>query len=114
MCPSTPSPAGPAHTGTRRLPLALRRALTSIPRRQRLVCYLHDVRGLTHAEIAARLGIAAGTSKRTLSMPAATCAGRSDEGSAGSAARCGRGARDTVPIRGCHRRSISLIVAAWT
>ena len=46
--------------------LTVRRALRSISRRQRLVCYLHDVRGLTHEEIGARLGIAAGTSKRAL------------------------------------------------
>ena len=46
--------------------MALRRALRSISKRQRLVCYLHDVRGLTHEEIGSRLGIAVGTSKRAL------------------------------------------------
>jgi RNA polymerase sigma-70 factor (ECF subfamily) len=41
-------------------------ALARLPDGSRAVLLLHDVEGLTHAEIGARLGIAAGTSKSRL------------------------------------------------
>ncbi|MFN7942169.1 MAG: RNA polymerase sigma factor [Thermoanaerobaculia bacterium] len=46
--------------------LALARALDDLPRGRRAVLELHDVGGLTHDEIAHRLGIAPGTSKSQL------------------------------------------------
>jgi len=45
----------------------LERALADLPDAQRIVVVLHDVEGFTHEEIAAQLGMAAGTSKATLS-----------------------------------------------
>ncbi|MGH7620269.1 MAG: RNA polymerase sigma factor [Gemmatimonadaceae bacterium] len=45
----------------------LERALAALPDHQRVVVVLHDVEGFTHEEIAEQLGIAAGTSKGTLS-----------------------------------------------
>jgi RNA polymerase sigma factor (sigma-70 family) len=44
----------------------LERALAALPDRHRAVLVLHDVEGFTHEEIAARLGIPAGTSKAWL------------------------------------------------
>jgi RNA polymerase sigma-70 factor (ECF subfamily) len=43
------------------------RALAALPDHQRVVVVLHEIEGFTHDEIAAQLGIAAGTSKATLS-----------------------------------------------
>ena len=43
------------------------RALAALPDHQRVVLVLHEIEGFTHDEIAAQLGIAAGTSKATLS-----------------------------------------------
>lgn len=45
----------------------LERALAALPDHQRVVVVLHDVEGFTHEEIAEQLGMAAGTSKSTLS-----------------------------------------------
>ena len=45
----------------------LERALAALPDHQRVVVVLHDVEGFTHEEIGEQLGIAAGTSKATLS-----------------------------------------------
>jgi RNA polymerase sigma-70 factor (ECF subfamily) len=45
----------------------LERAIAALPDHQRVVVVLHDVEGFTHEEIAEQLGIAAGTSKGTLS-----------------------------------------------
>jgi RNA polymerase sigma-70 factor (ECF subfamily) len=45
----------------------LERALAALPMQQRVVVVLHDIEGFTHDEIAARLGMAVGTSKATLS-----------------------------------------------
>jgi len=45
----------------------LERAIAALPDHQRVVVVLHDVEGFTHDEIAEQLGIAAGTSKGTLS-----------------------------------------------
>lgn len=42
-------------------------ALARLPDRERLIMVLHDLEGLTHEEIGHLLGIAAGTSKATLS-----------------------------------------------
>jgi RNA polymerase sigma factor (sigma-70 family) len=44
----------------------LERAVAALPDRHRMVLVLHDVEGFTHEEIAARLGVAAGTSKAWL------------------------------------------------
>lgn len=44
----------------------LERALASLPDAHRTVVVLHDVEGYTHEEIAGLLGIAAGTSRSTL------------------------------------------------
>jgi RNA polymerase sigma factor (sigma-70 family) len=44
----------------------LERALAALPDRHRAVLVLHDVEGFTHEEIAARLGVAPGTSKACL------------------------------------------------
>jgi len=49
------------------LGLDLERAVLGLPNGCREVLVLHDVEGLTHAEIAARLGIEPGTSKSQLS-----------------------------------------------
>lgn len=49
------------------LRLDLERAIALLPDGCRAVLLLHDVEGLTHQEIAQRLGIAAGTSKSQLS-----------------------------------------------
>jgi RNA polymerase sigma-70 factor (ECF subfamily) len=46
--------------------LDLGRALRRLPPRARAVLWLHDVEGYTHAEIAAVLGVEAGTSKSQL------------------------------------------------
>lgn len=46
--------------------LDLERALATLPDAQRVVIVLHDVEGYTHEEIAARLGVAPGTSKSHL------------------------------------------------
>jgi RNA polymerase sigma-70 factor (ECF subfamily) len=54
--PSSP-PATPA------LRVALERALAELPEGMRRILLLHDVEGYTHADIAAELGIAEGTSK---------------------------------------------------
>ena len=45
---------------------AIRTAWRSLTRQQRTVAYLHDVAGFTHDEIARRLRICAGNSKKTL------------------------------------------------
>jgi RNA polymerase sigma factor (sigma-70 family) len=45
----------------------LERAIERLPDHQRVVLVLHDVEGFTHEEIATQLGVAAGTSKGTLS-----------------------------------------------
>jgi RNA polymerase sigma-70 factor (ECF subfamily) len=45
---------------------AIHAAWHRLSERQRRVCYLHDVAGFTHREIAGRLQIAVGTSKSTL------------------------------------------------
>ena len=52
--------------------LDVERALAKLPVQQRVVVVLHDLEGLTHSEIAELLGIAAGTSKATLSDARAT------------------------------------------
>lgn len=46
--------------------LDLERAIASLPDGHREVFVLHDLEGYTHEEIAARLGIVAGTSKSQL------------------------------------------------
>jgi RNA polymerase sigma-70 factor (ECF subfamily) len=46
--------------------LDLERALAELPDGARAVVLMHDLEGLTHEEIGARLGIPAGTSKRRL------------------------------------------------
>ena len=56
-----PSTNGPAST------IDLERALAALPNHQRIVVVLHDVEGFTHEEIGEQLGVAAGTSKATLS-----------------------------------------------
>lgn len=48
------------------LAIDLDRAIARLPPRQRQVLVLHDVEGWTHADVAAHLGIAAGTSKSDL------------------------------------------------
>lgn len=48
------------------LRLQLERALERLPDRMRQVLVLHDVEGYTHEEIAAALGVTAGTSKSQL------------------------------------------------
>lgn len=45
----------------------IERALASLPDHQRIVVVLHEIEGLTHEEIGEQLGMAAGTSKATLS-----------------------------------------------
>ena len=56
-----PAGAGPATV------VDLERALEALPEQQRMVVVLHDVEGFTHDEIGEQLGMAAGTSKATLS-----------------------------------------------
>jgi|SRR5215813_8556030 len=46
--------------------IALARALSKLPDRSRTVVLLHDIRGLTHSEVATRLGIGVRTSKSRL------------------------------------------------
>jgi RNA polymerase sigma factor (sigma-70 family) len=58
---AAPAGLGPAAT------IDLERALAGLPDHQRIVVVLHDVEGFTHDEIAEQLGMAAGTSKATLS-----------------------------------------------
>jgi RNA polymerase sigma-70 factor (ECF subfamily) len=57
----------PAAAATTEKRLDLERAIEALPDGYRAVFVLHDVLGLTHAEIADRLGIDAGTSKSQLS-----------------------------------------------
>lgn len=45
----------------------IERALAALPDHQRIVVILHDIEGFTHEEIGEQLGMAAGTSKATLS-----------------------------------------------
>lgn len=45
----------------------LERAIAALPNHQRWVVVLHDIEGFTHDEIGEQLGMAAGTSKATLS-----------------------------------------------
>jgi RNA polymerase sigma factor (sigma-70 family) len=45
----------------------LERGLDRLPDHQRMVLVLHDIEGFTHEEIGQQLGVAAGTSKATLS-----------------------------------------------
>ncbi len=47
--------------------IALVRALSSLSKGRRRAIILHDVKGLTHDEVAERLGVTANTSKATLS-----------------------------------------------
>jgi RNA polymerase sigma-70 factor (ECF subfamily) len=54
----------PAVDGGERIDLE--RALAALPDAHRVVIVLHDVEGYTHEEIAARLGVAPGTSKSQL------------------------------------------------
>jgi RNA polymerase sigma-70 factor (ECF subfamily) len=54
---------GPANPGER---LDLERALAALPDGYRAAIVLHDLLGLTHAEVGERLGIDAGTSKSQL------------------------------------------------
>ena len=56
-------PAAPARPDVR---LDLEAAVSALPAGAREVFLLHDVEGLPHAEIAARLGVSAGTSKSQL------------------------------------------------
>lgn len=62
--------ANPSPTSTRPEPIELRvdlqRAVDTLPDGMRKVLWLHDVEGWTHADIAASLGIAEGTSKSQL------------------------------------------------
>jgi len=58
-----PSPGTPPDPASR---LDLESALARLPEGSRAVLLLHDVEGMTHAEIGDRLGIAAGTSKSRL------------------------------------------------
>jgi DNA-directed RNA polymerase specialized sigma24 family protein len=46
--------------------VALGRAINSLSKKKRIVVLLHDVKGYTHREVAARLGVTAGTSKSQL------------------------------------------------
>jgi RNA polymerase sigma-70 factor (ECF subfamily) len=46
--------------------IALARALGALPQRRRKVVVLHDIKGLSHAEVAVRLGIRPNTSKSQL------------------------------------------------
>jgi RNA polymerase sigma-70 factor, ECF subfamily len=45
---------------------AIRQAWRTLTARHRAVCYLHDVAGFTHTEIAERLGMCVGSSKSAL------------------------------------------------
>lgn len=47
--------------------VAVQRALDELPEGYRMVLWLHDVEGYTHEDIAAKMGIAVGTSKSQLS-----------------------------------------------
>jgi RNA polymerase sigma-70 factor (ECF subfamily) len=58
---AAPLTSGPASS------IDLERALAALPEHQRVVVVLHDVEGFTHEEIGEHLGMAAGTSKATLS-----------------------------------------------
>jgi RNA polymerase sigma factor (sigma-70 family) len=58
--PSATDARGPERT------LDLERAIAVLPSRARTVFVLHDVEGWAHGEIAAAVGIAAGTSKAQL------------------------------------------------
>jgi RNA polymerase sigma-70 factor (ECF subfamily) len=49
------------------LKLRLARAIDALPERSRMVFVMHDVEGFTHEEIAAAMGLEAGTSKAQLS-----------------------------------------------
>ncbi|MBV8200586.1 MAG: RNA polymerase sigma factor [Acidobacteria bacterium] len=59
--------AGAAGAATTAERLDLERAIERLPDGYRAVLVLHDIEGLTHAEIAGRLGIDPGTSKSQLS-----------------------------------------------
>ncbi len=59
-----PAPASPPPLPER---IDLERALRALPDGYRVIVVLHDVLGLTHAEIGERLAIAPGTSKSQLS-----------------------------------------------
>ena len=54
------------------LSVDLERVVAMLPDHQRAVVILHDIEGYTHQEIARQLGIAAGTSKATLSRARCT------------------------------------------
>ena len=54
------------------LRIDLERVVALLPNHQRTVVVLHDIEGFTHQEIARQLGIAAGTSKATLSRARCT------------------------------------------
>ena len=58
-----PPPAAPLE---RLEPVDLERAIAALPDGYRTVLILHDVEGYTHEEIAAELGVAAGTTKSQL------------------------------------------------
>lgn len=46
--------------------LALKRAVSTLPRHRRAIFILHDIEGLNHREVSGRLGIETGTSKSQL------------------------------------------------
>jgi RNA polymerase sigma-70 factor, ECF subfamily len=59
--------AGPVRPAEPDLKLKLARAIDALPARSRMVFVMHDVEGFTHQEIAATMGMEAGTSKAQLS-----------------------------------------------
>lgn len=59
-------PDAAARGGDPAVRLDLERAIAGLPAQARTVFVLHDVEGLSHDEIAARLGIAAGTARAHL------------------------------------------------
>lgn len=59
-------PRLPAQPGPGPEPIDLERAIAALPARARAVLVLYDIEGLDHAEIAAAMGIAIGTSKAQL------------------------------------------------
>jgi len=47
--------------------IALARAISDLPKRRRAILVLHDIKGMTHREIAASLGVSPNTTKSDLS-----------------------------------------------
>jgi RNA polymerase sigma-70 factor, ECF subfamily len=58
--------SGSTHRGDPDLRVRLERAIDALPEAHRVTVVMHDIEGYTHAEIAAALGVAEGTSKSRL------------------------------------------------